>query len=495
MLGWTMGIQNVVLGVIGRAKYHFLDRHYTQTIRFILITACLLLATVNGVLLVNRPTFGFILLGGIAGLCATIFLYRNMELGCLLVLVLSTVWNVGVGSGTGTPIMLSLVFLVLLAGLWMFRLLLVERSFKSVRSVPSNWPIILFAITVLISLGWSTIYVEEPVRQYMGEKLLPRLMTALVIIISPLATLIVANHIRSMRAIRFFTWWFIGYGGIVVTMMLANIPVPFFFTTRGQLPVWVSILALGQALFNKHIPRYLRFMLIAIASGWFYIQFFLQRTWASGWVPLVMGMVGMLFWFSRRLFFLLLIIVCVYVVANLDMFAQDIEAENTESGISRVTAWDRTLKIVGDHFLFGTGPTGYHFYLTVYIGGFFQLSHNNYVDVLAQTGVVGFAFYIMLWLGFGWIALKTYLGVPKGGFEQGLAVAVLVCFPVTMLVMMLGDWVIPFTYTQTLGGINYTIWPWLIQGIGIVLYFKFVKSDNSIIDINDTKTGTISEKI
>jgi hypothetical protein len=41
-----------------------------------------------------------------------------------------------------------------------------------------------------------------------------------------------------------------------------------------------------------------------------------------------------------------------------------------------------------------------------------------------------------------------------------------------MVIMMLGDWVIPFTYTQGLGGINYTIWPWLIQGIGMALYFE-----------------------
>jgi O-antigen ligase len=467
-----LGIQSTVLGVIGRVKYHFLDRNYIQTFRFALITTCLLLTMISGVLLVNRPTFGFMLLGGVVGLCVLILLYHNMQLGCILVLVLSTIWNVGIGSGTGTPIMLSLVMLLLLAGLWLFKLLLVERSFASVRQIPSNWPIILFALVVSISLAWSSIYVEEPVRQFMDEKILPRLMTAVVFIISPLATLIIANHVRSIRAIKFFTWWFIVYGAIVVSTWFLRILSPPFFTTKGQLPIWVSLLAVGQSLFNTYLPRYLRIGLLAVAGGWLYVQFFLQRTWVSGWLPLVLAMVGMVFWFSRRLFFVLLIGVGIYVYTNTDMFSRTIEAENQESGQTRVEAWDRTLQIVGDHFLFGTGPTGYYFYLTVYIGGFFQLSHNNYVDVIAQTGVVGFVLYIMLWIGFGWMALKTYLRVPKGGFRHGLAAAVLVAFPVTMIIMMLGDWVIPFTYTQTLGGINYTIWPWLLQGIGLALYFE-----------------------
>jgi len=467
-----LGIQNTVIGVIGRAKYHFLDRNYIQTTRFVLITLCLLLTSISGALLVNRPMFGFMLLGGIVGLCVLIMLYHNMQIGCLLVLVLSTIWNIGIGSGTGTAIMLSLVMMLLLAGLWIFKLLIVERSFASVRPNIANWPVILFGVSVIIALIWSSIYVEEPVRQFMDEKLMPRLMTAVVFIISPFAALIFANHVRSIRAIKFFTWWFIIYGGTVVATWFAGIMTPPFFTTRGQLPIWTSVLAVGQALFNTHLPRYVRIALLAVAGGWIYVQFFLQRTWVSGWLPLVLAMVGMVFWFSRRLFFVLLIGVGIYVYTNTDMFSQTIEAENRESGQTRVEAWDRTLQIVGDHFLFGTGPTGYYFYLTVYIGGLFQLSHNNYVDVVAQTGVVGVVLYIAVWACFGWMALKTYMIVPKGGFRQGLAAAVLVSFPVTLVIMMLGDWVIPFTYTQTLGGINYTIWPWLLQGIGMALYFE-----------------------
>ncbi len=467
-----IGIQNTVHGVIGRAKYHFLDRNYIQTTRFALIIACLALTTICALLMVNRLSIGLIFLGGIVGLCVVILLYRNMELGCLMVMVVSTVVNIGIGSGTGTAIMFSLVLLILLAGLWVFKLLIVERSFASVRSIPSNWMVVLFAVVVVISLVWSSLFVETPVRQFMDEKLMPRLMTALVIIISPLATLIIANHVRSLRAIKFFTWWFIIYGSVIASTWFVGVISPPLFTTKGQLPIWTSLLAVGQALFNTHLPRYVRIALLVVAGYWVYIQFFLQRTWVSGWLPLVLAMVGMVFWFSRRLFFVLLLGVGIYVFANSDMFSQTIEAENDESGQTRVEAWDRTLQIVGDHYLFGTGPAGYYFYLTVYIGGLFQLSHNNYVDVIAQTGLVGFVLYIGIWAGFGWMALKTYMIVPKGGFRQGLATAVLVAFPVTLVIMMLGDWVIPFTYTQTLSGINYTIWPWLIQGIGIALYFE-----------------------
>jgi hypothetical protein len=39
-----------------------------------------------------------------------------------------------------------------------------------------------------------------------------------------------------------------------------------------------------------------------------------------------------------------------------------------------------------------------------------------------------------------------------------------------MIVMALGDWVTPFTYTQTVAGIAYTIQHWLWAGMAIAFY-------------------------
>jgi O-antigen ligase len=330
----------------------------------------------------------------------------------------------------------------------------------------------LWVLVVLLSLLWSSLYVEPDVRFYQDTKLAPRLMTGLVMIISPLAILIFANNIRSIRALQFFTWWFIIYGAICMVMWIIKIDPPIFFNLRGQLPVWVSLLVVGQVLFNKDLPFPVRVVLPIIAAGWVYIQFGLGRTWVSGWLPLFGGIGLVIFLYSRKLSMLLLIPLGIYVAANSDLLTRTIEDENQESGITRVEAWDRTLAVVGDHYLLGTGPAGYYFYLQIFIGGRYQLSHNNYVDILAETGVVGFALYIGLWLANGWVVWKTYVTVPKGGFRHALAASLVACYPVTLVVMALGDWVLPFPYTQTLAAISYTIWPWLLVGIAGALYFE-----------------------
>jgi O-antigen ligase len=128
-----------------------------------------------------------------------------------------------------------------------------------------------------------------------------------------------------------------------------------------------------------------------------------------------------------------------------------------------------TIDIANQHFLFGTGPTGYYFYMKAYLKDWFQLSHNNYVDIYAQTGIFGFITYLLVWGSIGWTVWRTYRLVPKSGFEGGLAVSLVAVFLITMIIMMLGDWVTPFTYTQTMRGLSYTIWPWLWAGLAIAL--------------------------
>jgi O-antigen ligase len=166
------------------------------------------------------------------------------------------------------------------------------------------------------------------------------------------------------------------------------------------------------------------------------------------------------------------LVVLVILLLNFDWVQEQFADESAESGVTRVDAGRRTLQIVSDHFLFGTGPTGYYFYLTIYIGGLFQLSHNNYLDIIAQTGLLGLAAYLWFWAAVGWYVLRAYQTVPRGGFYQGLAAALAAAYVISLGAMMLGDWVTPFTYTQTLGGISYTIWHWMLAGTAVALYYQ-----------------------
>jgi hypothetical protein len=64
--------------------------------------------------------------------------------------------------------------------------------------------------------------------------------------------------------------------------------------------------------------------------------------------------------------------------------------------------------------------------------------------------------------------LIPYMG---GGFQKGLAISLVASYFCTLITMALGDWITPFPYTQTLQGIDYTIWAWILPGLAVALYY------------------------
>ncbi len=454
--------------VIGRTKFYLLDRYYIRTIRAMLVAACLIAVVLSTVMLYKKPLLGAVIIAAFMGAGVVVAIYRNMELAAFGLLVTTTILNFSVGTGTGTPITLPLIMLLLLLGLWWFRMLVVERSFASIRPSVVNLPAFLFMIVAVISLFWSGYYVEHELRYVFADKINPRAMTALVLIVSPMASLFYASQMRSLQSKMRFVWWFILFGAIMlpIRLFMTAIPLDPIVNIRGQFPAWVAVIGIGQALFNKQLSPSARLLAGFAGGGWLFVQVIIGINWLSGWIPVVVGLVAMFFLYSRRLFFLAVALAMVVVVIKLDDLNDVVEAENQESGVTRLDAGQHSFAIFERHFLFGTGPAGYHYYLD----GAAHLSHNNYLDILSQTGVVGFALYILMWLLVGWSCLKAFLTSPPDTFQSGLSAALISGWCVTMLVMALGDWVTPFPYTQTLAGISYTIWPWLLAGLAIGIY-------------------------
>ena len=210
-----------------------------------------------------------------------------------------------------------------------------------------------------------------------------------------------------------------------------------------------------------------------IIVGWFYVTMTLGVSWLSGWLPLLVGFAAVLFFYSRKLFTLALVVALGFYIIAYAGIQDNFSRENEESGGTRSEAWQRVFDLTERHILFGTGPAGYHFYFTVNISGLFQLAHNNYVDIIGQTGVVGFTLWILLWGCMGLVMWRLYRVIPLmgGGFQKGLAYALLASYPCTLVAMALGDWVTPFPYTQTLQGIDYTIWAWIMPGLATAMYY------------------------
>jgi O-antigen ligase len=468
-----IGITQNVQTVIGRTKFYLLDRHYAQTVRIGLALICLLTAALATVVFYKRPMLTGVIVAGFVGLAFVLYAYHNLERLCLLLLVVTMAANFGIGTGTGTPITLSLILMVLLSLIWLFRVFIAERTLEGVPRSPANIPIIIFVALVIFSFLWGSYYVEPEQHYLYLDRLNPRLMTGLVMLISPVVTLLFASNIRRLSSLKFFVWWFVGFGVFagILRVMFTEFPLEPIWNIDGQFSAWVCTLALGQLLFNRGLPNWVRFFCGVAVACWVFVQLVVGVTWLSGWIPVLLGMGILFLLWSRRLLILTIIVSIGLALVYVDDVLEIYEAEREESGETRLEAGRHALEVFERHYLFGTGPAGYHFYLdwgrTV-----FQLSHNNYVDILAQMGITGLAVYMWLWLALGVMCWKALRSSPPGGFRQGLGMAVFAGWFITMLSGMLGDWVTPFPYTQTLAGVSYTIWHWVFPGVAIALYYS-----------------------
>jgi hypothetical protein len=460
--------------LIGKMRYYFLDRHYSLTIRMLLVLLCFGVTLISTFLLRESSLTGNFIKGlipvvAMIGIAIVLFVYSNFELTALMLFFVTLTLADGISTGTGTKITFTFLGLNLWAALWFFKLVIVDRKFNF-RSAASNYPTLIFISIVIISFIWSNIFVDVPVSYIFSEKIFPRIMTMVSLIIAPITAIMYATHIRSVRTIKIMVYYMIFCGFVFGALRIGMGYVISPLNIKGLFPMWVGALALGQLLYNTNLKWYIRAAMVAVVGMWYYIQLGLGLSWLSGWIPLSIVIVIIITVYSRKLLLVAVLVAVAYVLINLTALQENFAREDEESGGTRNAAWSEALAHADDHLFLGSGPAGYYFYYTIY-GFRANLSHNNYIDIIAQTGLVGFTAYIAMWLAFGYMNLKMYRAVPNDhGFLHGLKIALVACWVATMVAMMLGDWITPFPYTQGLNGIDYAIWAWIFQGMAIALY-------------------------
>ena len=152
-------------------------------------------------------------------------------------------------------------------------------------------------------------------------------------------------------------------------------------------------------------------------------------------------------------------------------------ANMEEGGSERLDLWRTNVNLVLRHPLFGTGPAGYAVYYMTYNPIDARSTHNNIFDILAQTGFIGF--FVFSWMSAAFILIgnrlrKVFRG--RGNFEEAYANAVLAGFLAALLSMMLGDWVLPFAYNQTITGFDNALFTWIFIG-GMAAMYQIYKSN------------------
>ena len=294
----------------------------------------------------------------------------------------------------------------------------------------------------------------------------------------PACLLLVANNVRSVRWLEALVWVLLGEGlvvlvvdmGAVLGVGLTRTLREFLYTngivhlnSQGLLSTWCISFALALALFNRRLSWLWRGLLFVYAAGWVYWGFYLRTSWLAGWVPAFVAVAVIAFLRSQKLFVIVAIVIA--VGAGGYYWRTSFEAETQESGYTRLAAYAVNWRITSRHLLFGTGPAGYASYYMSYFPTEAMASHSNYIDILAQTGIVGLFFFLWFLGAQAWGGYKLRRELwGQGSFAESMSVAVLAGTAGCVVAMALGDWVTPFAYTQGIVGFDLAMLNWLFMG-------------------------------
>ncbi len=434
--------------------------------RIVVIFALLLVTVVVSYAFTRR--YGMYIIALPVAVAGVLTLFRWPSLGFVLFIVASMMLKMSIPA-----VGLAAALLMGLTGLWLVDMLILKKSIRLVRS-PTIAPILMFIVVIFLSFGvgqfpWFSI-APAPLDNQIGS--------IAIYILSLCAFLLVAHQVRDDKWLKAMTFVFIGLGAVIilagVVPSLRTLNRTFFHPKIGggsMFWIWIVTLAAAQAMFNKHLPKPVRALVGGVALATLYVGIGPGRAWSSGWVPPLIGLIALVWVGAPRIALPLTMVgVGLAVFGTQQIYELVYVGDNEYSALTRVEAWRIVLEIAKVNPLLGLGPANYYFYTPLFsILGFYVKfnSHNNYVDIIAQTGLLGLICYFWFVVALartGWYLLPK---LPKDSFEFAYVVGCMGGLAGTVVAGMLGDWVLPFVYNVGIEGLRASGIGWLFLG-GIV---------------------------
>lgn len=441
----------------------------TRTQQF--ATAALALAVLLLAFLLGRHPSSMLLML-LAGVLLALFLLRRPELGIVAVLVSALVVPFSIGTGTQTRLHAALLLIPLLLVLWLLDMVMRHEA----RIVPSstNTPLLIFVLSAAVSfvagnMPWNYFAVRAPITAQVGGLIVFGLSAAVY--------LLVANRVNDVRWLKSLVSAFLALGALVVLGRLA----PPLNAVVGRLVVsgavgalfwvWLTALAGGQAIFNPALLQLHKVLLLGLATAGPTLNFLLNRGWASGWAPAMAAMLALIWLRSWRVGFIVTVLGLLGVLMLRPELPTDLVAADEYSIVTRQAAWEVILgQVIRANPVIGLGPANYYHYASLYpIMGYYLRfnSHNQYIDIIAQTGLVGLAVFSWLMAAIGLQAWRLRTRVTDG-FALGYVCACLAGLVGSLAAGWFADWFLPFVYNIGLAGTRASLLGWMFLG-GLVV--------------------------
>jgi O-antigen ligase len=442
------------------------ERYQTRLIRLAIVLGVLVAAFVLGYVAAKKNPLYALLVALVPVLLIGLDrVVRRRQLGPLVILLAALFVPWSLPTGTESRLVISLVLTTLFVTIWVLQML-VEQHLRLETSVV-NAPLLGFMGVTAFSLIWSNVYRDPLVLTWKSFPIV-QIASAFVMIMLPGAFLLVANQVHDLRLLKSLTAMMLLAGGLGLIRQYSNVNLP--VNTGGLFSMWIITLSTGLAFFNRQLSWKVRGLLLALAAAWIIWGVALHISWLAGWLPGLVAFGVLCFIRSKKLTLVLILLLLAVVVVKWDYFDNALHQESQISGITRLVAWEVNWRITSQHWLFGTGPAGYAAYYMTYLPSEGMATHNNYLDILAQTGVSGFILCLWFFGALVWLGCTLVRRLKgRGDFQEGLANAALAGTLGCIVVMGFGDWLFPFAYTQTIAGFDYAVYNWIFMGTLLVV--------------------------
>lgn len=419
----------------------------------------------------------------ISGVAVVLILLRQPVLGIPGLVVASLLIPTPFGQSYLGIISSAMLLEALMIGLWILDMVARQRHIHLVPS-RTNLPLLLFLGMTLVAL------LNAQIKYYSFGQIAPitaQLSTLLLYFGSAFSFFLAGNLIKDAIWIKRLTWIFLGLSAIYIFGRI----IPHFSRIIYQLYqygsdasifwIWLATLTFSQLFLNNKLSKVWRVALAVLLAGTLYIALGVAYSWKSGWVPALIAMAVVVFVGKPRLRIYAVALGIVILVLGFTQLDTAVTGGESYSLETRTLAWKLVLDIVKINPILGLGLANYHYYTPLFpILGYSVTynSHNNYIDLLAQTGMIGLGIFIWFAIEVGFLGWKLKDTVPEG-FERAFVVGALGGLVGTLATGALGDWFLPFVYNVGLHGYNSSILSWLFLGVLVALEQLYGKKKNS----------------
>ncbi len=298
------------------------------------------------------------------------------------------------------------------------------------------------------------------------------------------AFLLVAHVVTDLRWLQWFTYSYIAVASLATFGWLTpwlvrgwnNRLLQPGTTSNSMFWLWLVALSCSQALYNRKLHLVWRLVLGGICLGTMYVTFVMISDWKSGYLPAFVA-IGVIV-AARSWRFALALGVMGMIPAQI-LFSQAI-ATDEYSYLSRLDAWMVVLKMLKFNPILGFGPANYYNYTILFvIRGYHSYfnSHNQYLDIIAQVGLVGMACFFWFAWEVGKLGWRLRTLAPEG-FARAYVYGALGGLAGMLASGMLVDWFLPFVYNIGLPGFRSSMLAWAFLG-GLVSIEQIVRRENS----------------